>query len=265
MPAPGSVLGGGSIGPTYIDPQPNLHLTSVTASPDGTALTVRGDWSARCGTQLRPVTASFTAGNVPLLSDGSFSASGTFSVPGATGTYSLVGSFTAPLSVSGSGSARMTVGTGATASICKTPTVSWEARGGARINGRPRPQARKSYYGLTGQALPIVLRVSPNRYRVAQTAIRWHARCGASAQGVDGVALAPPAPTSTKGRFAVTFSSVGEPERGLVSLTTATLRGTYGTRNVGGTYESTTRVWDLSSGTLLDACSTGRLSWAARL
>jgi hypothetical protein len=61
------------------------------------------------------------------------------------------------------------------------------------------------------------------------------------------------------------FSSVDAPDRGLVSLTNSTLRGTYGTGNVGGTYQSTTRVWNLSSGALLDTCSTGRVSWAARL
>lgn len=259
------MLGGGNLGPTYADPQPNLHLTSVIVSPDGRTLTVRGDWSARCGTQLRPVTASFTAEEVLLSSDGSFAASGAFSAPGGAGTYSLVGLFTAPSSVSGSGSARLTVQAGGAIVTCKTPALSWEARGGARLNGRPKPQARQSYYGLTTQSLPVVLRVSANRYRVAQAAVRWHASCTATAEGLDGIALAPPTAASTKGRFSVTFSSVDEPEQGRVSLTTSTLRGTYGTGNVGGTYESTTRVWDFSSGALLDTCSTGRVSWAARL
>jgi hypothetical protein len=263
-PVPRAVLGGGMLGPAYADPQPNLHLTVVTVSPDGNALTMRGDWSARCGAQLHPVTASFTAKDVPLSPDGSFVASGAFSVPGGTGTFSVVGVFVSPSSVSGAGSARLTLQSGLAGLTCKTPAVSWEARSGTRLGGRPRPQARQSYYGLTAQALPLVLRVSPNRYRVAQAAIRWHARCNAAAEGLDGIALAPPTPTSTKGRFSVTFSSVDEPAQGLVGLTTATLRGNYGTGNVGGTYESTTRLWDLSSGALLDTCSTGRVSWAAR-
>ena len=265
LPTGGSVLGGGSLGAVYAEPQPNMHLTSVTVSPDGTALTVRGDWSARCGTQIQPVTASFVAEQVPLGPDGSFSAAGVFAVPGGAGTYSIVGVFTTPLSVSGSGSARLTIGSGGAVLACKTSTVSWEARGGAHLNGRPRPLARQSYYGSTGQGLPIVLRVSPNRYRVAQTAIRWHAACGTMPEGLDGIALAPPVAASSKGRFAVTFPGVDEPDRGLVSLTTNTLRGTYGTGNVGGTFESTTRVWDLTSGKLRDTCSTGRVSWAARL
>jgi hypothetical protein len=259
------VLGGGNLGPTYADPQPNLHLTSVTVSPDGTTLNVRGEWSARCGSQLRPVTASFTAEEVPLLPDGSFAASDAFLASGGAGTYSLVGVFTTPSSVSGSGSARLTIQAGGAVVTCKTPALSWEARAGARVNGRPKPQARQSYYGLTAQSLPLVLRVSPNRYRVAQAAVRWHASCTAAAEGLDGIALAPPTAASTKGRFSVTFSNVDEPEQGLVSLTTFTLRGTYGTGNVGGTYESTTGVWDFSSGALLDTCSTGRVSWAARL
>jgi len=211
------------------------------------------------------VTVTFVAADVPLSADGSFRASGAISAPGVFGTYTLDGGFLSPSSASGAGSVQLTVLAGERPVSCKTRKVSWEARGGARLAGRPRPVARRSYFGTTAQALPLVLRVSPNRYRIAQAAVRWHATCGADLAGLDGTALFPPQAASTKGRFSTTFSTVGEPGVGKISLTRATLRGTFGTGTVAGTYESTTRVWDFSSGELLDTCSTGRRSWAARL
>lgn len=264
-PAPGAVLGGGRLGPVYADPQPDLHLTSLVVSADGTSVTVRGDWAAVCGDLVRPVTATFAAEDVPIAEDGSFSASGPVATPGAEGTFALTGAFTSPTSAVGVGSVRFTLHGGSGDTSCRTPAVTWEVRADARLTGRPRPLARRSYFGTTAQGLPLVLRVSPNRYRLSQVALRWRASCNATAASLDGIALAPPTAASVKGTFTTRFSSVGEPAAGEVSVTASTLRGTFGTGTVGGVYQSTTRVWDVASGALLDICATGRVSWAARL
>jgi hypothetical protein len=264
-PLPGALLGGGRLGPRYIDPHVDAHLTSLVTSADGTTVTFYGDWAARCPGLVEPMTASFVARDVPVAEDGSFAAAGEFSGEDFDGSYSVAGVFTEPRSATGSGRAVLTLHLGDQTITCTTPSVSWEARGGARLKGRAHPEPSGAYYGTTSETFPLVLRVSKSNRKLAQAALLWDAPCRALPDGVGGLAVSSPTAIGKDGRFTVTFTIVEEPAADQVAVTTATLRGTFGNGNVAGTFQATARVQSLVDGSLLDSCSTGPVSWAARL
>jgi hypothetical protein len=263
-PLPGVLLGGGRLGPRYVNPHVDAHLTSLVTSADGTTVTFYGDWAARCPGQVEPITASFVARDVPVAEDGSFAAAGEFSGEDFDGSYSVAGLFTAPRSATGSGRAVVTLHVGDQTITCTTPSVDWEVRGGARLKGPARPVPSGAYYGTTSDAFPLVLRVSKSSRKLAQVALLWDARCHSLPDGAGGLADSPPTTIGKSGRFTVTFTIVGEPAAGQVAVSTATLRGTFGTGNVAGTFQATTRVQSFVDGSVLDSCSTGPVSWAAR-
>lgn len=263
LPPPNALFGGGSIGPAYALRHGNVHFTSIRVSPDGRTVTLHGDWRARCDGLKAPVTASFVARDLPLDRVGSFTGTGPIETPLATGTFTIAGAFVEPRSASGSGSVTFAYTRDGRTHSCAV-FVDWETRAAPRREGRPAPVRGAAYYGVTSQSYPFLLRVSKDGRKVAHAALIWDARCTGTPDGTGGDAVAHATPIRRGSRFELAFAEIERPAPGQLAVTSSTLRGVFGEGSVSGVW-SVTRTVRSDDGTLLDSCSSGPVSFAARL
>lgn len=134
-----------------------------------------GDSNGHCDGWNSAVTAPFYQ-RVEIKSDGTFKGRGLLESTSAEGTFLFTGRFSGAGSAEGVGRVLFTFVNGNSRYKCDTGDVSWQVRTSLNRFDRSRPAAGRSYFGSTGQRLPMVLRVSPDGRPIEQQAGMWNAK-----------------------------------------------------------------------------------------
>ena len=151
MPLANSLLGGGAVGAQNAY---QLHFTTVSVRGNANVAGFYGDWNGHCDGWNGAVTASFYQ-RVEIKSDGTFKGKGPLESTSAEGTFLFTGRFSGAGSAQGVGRVLFTFVNGNSRYKCDTGDVSWQVRTSLNRFGRSRPAAGRSYFGNTGQRLPM--------------------------------------------------------------------------------------------------------------
>jgi len=271
VPAPGELLGGGSIGAGPTAGHADIAFTTVRVAKDAKSVHVYADWPARCG-DGRVVTANIDR-VAPLRADGSFVAAGLVTSTSAVGSFEVEGRLERRSiggrnidAGAGSGRAELSARRGA-ATTCRTSTVRWQVRATPRVEGTPAPKAGAAYFGSDDQTDPVVLRVARNGRSLAQAGIEFGLDCE-HRRFLFGSEIVPAARIASNGRFSTVrrYATVVTDPRfgnGRIARYTATFSGRFGASAVAGTLQVEVRVIS-AGGVPVDTCRS-RTTFAASL
>ena len=273
-PGKGSFFGGGQIEAKYAPGfHPKLAWINLAVAKDGKTLTAYGDWNASCAGYPAPARASFVAKAIAPKANGSFVAVGDLTDSHTAGHYVLAGKFTSPTSAVGTGQSQFTFAAPDGKQYdCDTGQVAWQARDDAHTpsGGKAALKANTVYYGnvhgATGR-LPFVLRVGSTGKTVEEAAALVDARCTkdpnyyAHADPIFAHVKIKPDGSFTS-RSAYTDSLLGK-STGQEGRVTMTVSGKFGRSTVAGTWQVDVKIVLSASGSLVDSCSSGKMTFKA--
>jgi hypothetical protein len=211
------------------------------------------------------VDAAFTA-RATVAADGSFSARGSARDGAARTRWSISGTI-AGAAASGTATARTTLSADGRTRRCPASTVRWAARRATGDSGAPPPPPKERYFGTTSQRLDgprraVALRISSDGTKLARALYDVTVRC-------DGETVSDTYDAPKRNLTIAADGKVRNVERFTFRNRATTYRSverftaTIGAAGATGTFSTTARISDRSSGRTIRRCSSGTVRWIA--
>ncbi len=209
---------------------------------------------------------------VRIAADGSFSADGTETQEPrpdekVTTRYKLSGAFTSPTVAEGTITATLERSRDGRQETCKTGKVAFGARKASGELGKRGAKGRTRYYGTTAQRgvgprRPIVLRISNNGRLISRALFGYQVKCsdGKRAIGVEApqtdIAISATGRVRDRDKY-TTSSGVTK------TFVDDRFEAVIGHKGAKGTLSLSDRTLDMTTGNVIQSCSSGEIKWTA--